>query len=49
MRLYHKLGTRAYGLTRNDVAEVIRPYTEDLAQEVWLGFLRRLIPRPGHG
>ena len=24
MRLYHKLGTRAYGLTRNDVAEVRR-------------------------
>ena len=28
MRLYHKLGRRAYGLTRNDVAEVIRPYTD---------------------
>lgn len=39
MRLYHKLGTRVYGLTRNDVAEVIRPYIEDLAQED-----RRVLP-----
>ena len=39
IRLYDKLGTRAYGLTRDDVAEVIRPYTEDLVQED-----RRVLP-----
>jgi hypothetical protein len=39
MRLYHKLGRRAYGLTRDDVAEVIRPYTEDLVRED-----RRVLP-----
>ena len=39
MRIYQKLGTRAYGLTRNDVAEVIGPYTKDLVQED-----RRVLP-----
>jgi hypothetical protein len=39
MQLYRKLGTRAYGLTRNDVAEVLRPYMEDLVQED-----RRVLP-----
>ena len=39
MRIYHKLGRRAYGLTRRDVAEVIGPYTDDLVQED-----RRVLP-----
>jgi hypothetical protein len=39
LRLYQKLGHRAYGLTRQDVAEVIRPYTEELAHED-----RRVLP-----
>ena len=39
MRLYRKLGRRAYGLTRDDVAEVIHPYTEDLVHED-----RRVLP-----
>jgi hypothetical protein len=33
MRLYQKLGRRAYRLARQDVAELIAPYTEDLQQE----------------
>ena len=33
LRLYQRLSARAYRLTRQDVAELIRPYTEDLAQE----------------
>ena len=33
MRLYHKLGARAYRLTRQDVSELIQQYTEDLASE----------------
>jgi hypothetical protein len=39
MRIYQKLGHRAYGLTRQDVAEVIRPYTDDLVHED-----RRILP-----
>ena len=39
MRLYHKLGRRAYRLTRQDVAELIRPYTTDLLAED-----RRMLP-----
>lgn len=33
MRLYQKLGRRAYRLTRQDVAELIQPYTDDLIAE----------------
>jgi hypothetical protein len=33
LRLYHKLGRRVYGLTRQDVAEVLDPYLQDLVQE----------------
>ncbi len=33
MRLYQRLGPRAYHLTRQDVAELIQPYTEDLVNE----------------
>ena len=33
LRLYQDLGRRAYALNRQDVAELIRPYTEDLVQE----------------
>lgn len=33
MRLYQKLGRRAYRLARQDVAELIAPYTEDLQAE----------------
>ena len=33
MRLYQKLGRRAYRLTRQDVADLIRPYTDDLVTE----------------
>jgi hypothetical protein len=33
LRLYHKLGRRVYGLTRQDVAEVLHPYMQDLVQE----------------
>ena len=33
MRLYHRLVSRAYLLTRQDVAELIRPYTDDLVPE----------------
>jgi hypothetical protein len=39
MRLYQKLGRRAYYLTRQDVAELIGPYTEDLQPED-----RRMLP-----
>jgi len=39
MRLYQKLGRRAYHLSRQDVAELIRPYTEDLLSED-----RRMLP-----
>jgi hypothetical protein len=33
MRLYHRLGARAYRLSRQDVAELIEPYTDDLVPE----------------
>lgn len=33
MRLYQKMGRRAYRLTRQDVAELIEPYTADLIME----------------
>ncbi|HEX9440942.1 MAG TPA: hypothetical protein VF909_14750 [Roseiflexaceae bacterium] len=33
LRLYQKLGQRAYRLTRQDVAELIRPFTGDLARD----------------
>jgi hypothetical protein len=33
LRLYQNLGRRAYALNRQDVAELIRPYTDDLVQE----------------
>jgi len=33
MRLYRNLGRRAYGLSRQDVAELIQPYTTDLMRE----------------
>lgn len=33
MRLYQRLGARAYRLTRQDVAELIEQYTEDLVAE----------------
>ena len=33
LRIYQKLGHRAYMLTRQDVAELIAPYTDDLGGE----------------
>ena len=33
MRLYQKMGRRAYRLTRQDVAELIEQYTADLITE----------------
>jgi hypothetical protein len=39
MRLYQKLGRRAYRLSRQDVAELITQYTDDLSQED-----RRMLP-----
>jgi hypothetical protein len=33
LRIYHRMGHRAYMLNRQDVAELIRPYTEDLIRE----------------
>jgi hypothetical protein len=33
LRLYQRLGPRAYRLTRQDVAELIERYTEDLVSE----------------
>jgi hypothetical protein len=33
LRLYQDLGRRAYALTRQDVAELILPYTIDLVRE----------------
>jgi hypothetical protein len=33
LRLYQDLGRRAYALNRQDVAELIKPYTADLVQE----------------
>jgi len=33
MRLYQNLGRRAYGLSRQDVAELIQPYMIDLMRE----------------
>lgn len=33
LQLYQKLGRHAYRLTRQDVAELIRTYTEDLVPE----------------
>ena len=32
LRIYQKLGQRAYSLTRHDVSEVIGPYVGDLAR-----------------
>jgi hypothetical protein len=32
LQLYHKMGRRAYALTRQDVAELVRPYIGDLAR-----------------
>jgi hypothetical protein len=39
LRLYQDLGRRAYALNRQDVAELIRPYTADLVEED-----RRMLP-----
>lgn len=39
LRIYHKLGQRAYTLGRRDIAELIGPYTDDLAHED-----RRVLP-----
>lgn len=33
LRLYQRLGARAYRLTRQDVADLIDPYTSDLVAE----------------
>jgi hypothetical protein len=33
LRIYQKLGRRAYALGRRDVAELIQPYTNDLVRE----------------
>ena len=33
MRVYRNLGRRAYALSRQDVAELIRPYIADLTRE----------------
>ena len=33
LQLYNRIGQRAYALTRQDVAEIVRPYTADLARE----------------
>jgi hypothetical protein len=33
LRIYQDLGRRAYALTRQDVAELILPYTTDLVRE----------------
>ncbi len=33
MRLYRNMGRRVYRLSRQDVAELIEPYTEDLSRE----------------
>lgn len=33
LRVYHDLGHRAYALNRQDVAELVRPYTKDLVRE----------------
>ena len=33
LRVYQRLGHRAYVLNRQDVAELIGPYTDDLARE----------------
>ncbi len=33
MRVYQDLGRRAYALNRQDVAELVRPYTSDLVRE----------------
>lgn len=33
LRLYQRLGPRAYRLTRQDVADLIDPYTNDLVAE----------------
>jgi hypothetical protein len=33
LRLYQELGRRAYALNRQDVAELVRPYTGDLDRE----------------
>jgi hypothetical protein len=39
MRVYRDLGRRAYALTRQDVAELVQPYINDLVAED-----RRMIP-----
>jgi hypothetical protein len=33
LRIYQRMGHRAYMLNRQDVAELIRPYTDDLVGE----------------
>jgi len=33
LRIYRDLGRRAYALSRQDVAELVRPYTNDLVRE----------------
>ena len=33
LRLYQDMGRRAYALTRQDVAELLRPYIADLLRE----------------
>jgi hypothetical protein len=32
LQLYHSMGQRAYALSRQDVAELLRPYIADLAR-----------------
>jgi hypothetical protein len=33
VRIYQDLGRRAYALSRQDVAELVHPYTNDLVRE----------------
>lgn len=33
LQIYRKLGRRAYALSRQDVAELILPYTDDLVRD----------------
>jgi hypothetical protein len=33
LRIYQDLGRRAYALSRQDVAELVRPYTNDLVRD----------------
>jgi hypothetical protein len=39
LRIYHDIGRRAYALSRQDVAELVRSYTNDLVRED-----KRMIP-----